>query len=118
MQVDCYSKDPKTARSRAQALEHAARSSVGIRRFADMGIGCNFASDIRDMTAVDTSSQFLPRWTFELQLSYTLAIEYAERTFTDCPSLYIENVDAHHPLPTPPDTPSSDGIESGDATNE
>lgn len=117
MQVDCYSKDPETARSRAQALGHAARSSVGIRRFAQMGIGCNYASDARDMTAVNSAMQYLPRWTFEVQLSYTLTIEYQERTFTDIPGIYIENVDAHHPLPTPSDTPSSGDRESGDAPN-
>lgn len=98
MQLDCYSAKPETARARAQSLEHAARSSVGMRFFRQRGIGFAGVSNARDLTGVDDSQQFLPRWVVELVLSYNSVIEYEQPTF-DNVIVTLENVDAHH---TPP----------------
>lgn len=99
VQIDCYSEKPETARARAQSVAHAARSSVGIRFFAQRGIGCQRAADCRDFSFVDETQQFLPRWTTELFLSFTNIIEYEQPTF-DAVNVTIEDVDVHHSPPT------------------
>lgn len=99
IQIDTYSAVPETARARACSLEHAARSSVGMRFLKNLEIGMNGATAPRDMTGVDYTEQFLPRWSIDLMLSYNAVIEYEQPTF-DAVNVFLEDIDAHHTPPT------------------
>jgi len=96
VQIDCYSDDDNHARQRAQALETIARSTVGPAFFKQHNIGCNHASDVRSMSHVDGSKQYVKRCMTELYLTYWASVGLSLPWF-DSVDANIKNVDVYHP---------------------
>jgi hypothetical protein len=96
VQVDCYSDDDSAWR-RAHTLETLARSSAGAAFFADYGIGCHYADDIKKMTSANASGGALHCYTLTLHLSYWGGVDVGTAWFTDITLKQVEDADMYHP---------------------
>lgn len=95
-QIDFYSGDDETARRRAQCIETAARSTAGTDFFKPYGIGCLYASDVKDLTGITDSDQYVPRYMTTLRLDYWTGIEVSQDWF-DSVVVDLKNVDVVFP---------------------
>lgn len=84
------------ARRRAQAIETAARSSMGTAFFSLYGIGCEYATDARDLSFIGDASQYVSRWMTTLRLSFVTAVSAELPWFDHVNIKRLENVDVHH----------------------
>lgn len=94
--VQCdFCANDDTARQRAQSLELVSRSPMATDFFAPYGISPLYAEDVRDLSFVDGSEQFVQRFTVALHLSFWASIAAGVGWF-DRVNLYTENIDVHH----------------------
>ncbi|MEG2172373.1 MAG: hypothetical protein RRY29_03835 [Desulfovibrionaceae bacterium] len=86
-----------TARQRAQSMELVNRSPLATDFFTPYGISPLYAEDVRDLSFVDGSEQFVQRFNTTLFLSFWASMSVSVGWF-DHVDLYVENVDVHHPI--------------------
>lgn len=104
--------DNDTARQRAQSLELVSRSPLAADFLAPHGIAPLYAEDVRDLSFVDGSDQFVQRFTVTLHVSFWASMAASVGWF-DHVNLYVENVDVHHPpVPAHTDFRGSESRES------
>ena len=95
VQIDCYS-DTDAGRQRATAIEMMARSPYAVRFFKQFGMSCLYADDVRDLTNVTDSDQFVNRYMTVLHLTYWATIAQALPWF-DAVNVDLKNVDVTFP---------------------
>lgn len=95
VQIDFCSADDR-ARRRAQCIETAARSSAGCDFFKSYSIGCLYATDVRDMSFVGDSDQFVRRCMVTLRLSYITGVLVTQDWFSAVKPA-LKNVDVFFP---------------------
>ena len=95
VQVD-FCSDSDKARRRAQAVETVARDPIGVDFFRNRGVGCLYATDVRDLSFIGDATQFVRRYMTTLRLSYWTGVSIPLDAITAV-DLRIENVDVHHP---------------------
>lgn len=95
-QIDCYSMSPVYANRRASTYELIARSNAGTDYFAPLGIDCQYAENVRDMTFVMDSGKNVARWSLELSLGFWKRVSVTWEYFTAL-RLDIKNVDVEFP---------------------
>lgn len=101
VQIDCYAvtmngNDGINAMLRAQALETAARSTVGVQFFNDRGISLLYADDPRDTTFVSDSDSYVRRSTLTIHLSMESQVRTSADYFYNL-KLDLKNVDVSYP---------------------
>lgn len=95
VQIDCYS-DSDAGRQRATAIEMMARSPYAVQFFKQFGMSCLYADDVRDLTGVTDSDQFVYRHMVTLHLTYTAVISQKLPWF-DAVNVNLKNVDVVFP---------------------
>ena len=98
MQIDTLSDDANVARGRASTLEMLSRSSFAVNFLSEYGITPLYADQPIDLTGIDGSEQFVPRFSTTLYLSYWAELKIELPFFTDV-TLHLEEVDTFHPEP-------------------
>lgn len=96
LQLDFCSDSP-LAMTRAQAIETMASSETGVNFFKEYGLSCLYATDPRDISAVEDATQYVRRASMELHLSYWAGLCLPQQGFDHVHVNRIENVDVHHP---------------------
>jgi hypothetical protein len=95
VQVDfCGEND--LARQRARCLALVAGSSLGVQFFNDRGMSALYADDVRDLTFVGDSQQFVRRYMTTLHLTLVEGAAFAMDFFDQAKISRLEDVDAHH----------------------
>lgn len=99
VQVDLCSDDPYWPVQRAQALETAFRSSVGVNFFKGYGISALNAdsNQLQEDTFVNDSSQYVYRQIVTFNIGYWKGIDIGSAWFTDVTIDKIHDVDAFYP---------------------
>lgn len=95
VQIDCYS-DSDAGRQRATAIEMMVRSPYAVQFFKQFGMSCLYADDVRDLTGVTDSDQFVYRHMVTLHLTYTSVISQKLPWF-DAVNVDLKNVDVKFP---------------------
>lgn len=95
VQIDLCS-NGDAARRRAQCLETAARSTAGCDFFAARGVGCLYATDVRDISFEGDSNQFVRRCMTTLRLSFPTGVKVAQDWFAAVKPA-LKNVDVYFP---------------------
>jgi len=96
VQIDCYSDDAETARSRAQNISSVAMTTEAVDFFNQYGISALFADIPNNTTTTIDAEQYVQRWTVDLHLSYTHAVTLNMDFFTAL-TYDINNVDVEFP---------------------
>lgn len=92
VQIDFYS-DSDNARLRANALETAAYSGVGVDFFKKYGLCCLYAEDPKGVEYVNASDRYVKRFITTLHLSYVLSLPVEMAGFNAVNIKRIENID-------------------------
>lgn len=95
VQIDCHS-DSDAGRQRATAIEMMARSPYAVQFFRQFGMSCLYADDVRDLTGVTDSDQFVYRYMTTLHLTYWAQITQQLPWF-DAVNVDLKNVDVKFP---------------------
>ncbi|MDR2075661.1 MAG: hypothetical protein LBP61_01825 [Desulfovibrio sp.] len=95
VRADFYAGDD-TARQRARRLALVTRSSAGVRFFNERGMSALYADDVRDLSFVDESKQFVRRYSTTLHLTLVTGLSLECEAFEAARVSRLENVDAHH----------------------
>lgn len=101
VQVDFCSAYPQqteeAARIRAEILETLSRDRAAIDFFASYGFSACFAEDVRPLPFQNESEQWVARYAVTMHLSGWTNVPLDLDSFEDV-TLYLENVDVHHPV--------------------
>ena len=81
VQIDCYSEDIFNARDRIQTYEMIARSSKGVEHFRQYGIDCQYAENVRNLSGLLDSADYVSRWSMELRLGYMKVVKSKQQYF-------------------------------------
>ena len=101
VQVDFCSAFPQqteeAARIRAEILETVSRDHVATDFFASYGFSACYAEDVRPLPFQNESEQWVARYVVTMHLSGWTDTPVDLDSFEDV-TLYLENVDVHHPV--------------------
>lgn len=96
VQIDICS-NTDIAQQRANSLYVFCRSDIAVQHFNDAGLSLLYADQVRDLSFVGDSNQFVRRYTMTLRITSVCGVEVDFETFDEARASRIENVDVHHP---------------------
>lgn len=82
IQIDFFSANHFDAKARAESLLMILRSSHGADFFSDFAIDCLYGENLRNLSGVIDSAQYVSRWSFELRLGFWKQLEVKQSYFT------------------------------------
>lgn len=95
-QIDCYSGSPNWAQRRAQTYEIIARSEAGVNYFKPLGVDCQYADSVSNLSGVLDSAKYVARWGITLHLGFWKQVSVSF-PFFDALTVNVKNVDVSFP---------------------